>query len=120
MIVVMMGLAVLYRYGPNRDTARWHWVTPGAITGTILWILGSIAFSVYVSHFSSYDKTYGSLGGVVVMLTWLYLSAFVILLGAIINAQAERQTAADSTTGHPRPLGERQAHAADTVGETPD
>jgi membrane protein len=119
-VVVMTGLAVLYRYAPNRDMARWKWVTPGAIAGTILWILGSIAFSVYVSHFSSYDKTYGSLGGVVVMLTWLYLSAFVVLLGAVINAQAERQTVADSTTGHPRPLGERQAHAADTVGETPD
>jgi|SRR4051812_37247005 membrane protein len=119
-IVVMTGLAMLYRYAPNRETARWHWVTPGAIVATVLWILGSIAFSVYVSHFSSYDKTYGSLGGVVVMLTWLYLSAFVALLGAVINAQAERQTVADSTTGHPKPLGDRRAHAADTVGETPD
>jgi membrane protein len=119
MIVVMTGLAVLYRYAPNRDEARWHWVSPGAIAGTVLWILGSIAFSLYVSNFSSYDKTYGSLGGVVVLLTWLYLSAFVVLLGAVINAQAERQTVADSTTGHPAPLGERKAHAADTVGETP-
>jgi len=119
MIVVMTGLAVLYRYAPNRDEARWHWVSPGAIAGTVLWVLGSIAFSLYVSNFSSYDKTYGSLGGVVVLLTWLYLSAFVVLLGAVINAQAERQTVADSTTGRPAPLGERKAHAADTVGETP-
>jgi membrane protein len=118
-VVVMTGLAVLYRYAPDRKEARWRWVTPGAIIATVLWILGSIGFSVYVSHFNSYNKTYGSLGGVVVMLTWLYLSAFVALLGAVINAQAERQTVADSTTGHPSPIGDRRAYAADTVGETP-
>jgi membrane protein len=118
-VVVMTGLAMLYRYAPDRKEARWRWVTPGAIIATVLWILGSIGFSVYVSHFNSYDKTYGSLGGVVVMLTWLYLSAFVALLGAVINAQAERQTVADSTTGHPSPMGKRRAYAADTVGDTP-
>jgi membrane protein len=118
-VVVMTGLAMLYRYAPDRKEARWRWVTPGAIVATVLWIVGSIGFSVYVSHFNSYNKTYGALGGVVVMLTWLYLSAFVALLGAVINAQAERQTVADSTEGHPKPLGDRRAHAADTVGKTP-
>jgi membrane protein len=116
-VVVMSGLAVLYRYAPNRQAPRWQWVSPGAITATILWLLGSVGFSVYVTHFNSYDKTYGSLGGVVVMLTWLYLSAFVTLLGAVINAQAERQTEADSTVGHPKAMGDRRAYAADTVGE---
>jgi len=115
---VMMVLAVLYRYAPNRDTARWRWVSPGAIIATLLWIAGSIGFSVYVTNFGSYDKTYGSLGGVVIMLTWLYLAAFTALLGAVINAQAERQTAADSTTGSPQPMGQRRAYAADTLGET--
>ena len=76
-----------------------------------------MGFTVYVSHFNSYDKTYGSLGGVVVMLTWLYLSAFVALFGAVINAQSERQTKADSTVGGGKPLGSRKAYAADTVGE---
>jgi membrane protein len=80
-------------------------------------LAGSVGFTVYVTHFNSYDKTYGSLGGVVVMLTWLYLSAFVALLGAVINAQSERQTSADSTVGHPKPMGDRDAYAADTVGE---
>jgi membrane protein len=116
---VMTGLAALYRYAPNRQTARWRWVSPGAIVATVLWIAGSFGFSLYVSHFNSYDRTYGSLGGVVVMLTWLYLSAFAALFGAIINAQAERQTIADSTVGHPKPMGSRRAYAADTLGETP-
>jgi membrane protein len=114
--VVMGGLAVLYRYAPDRHPPRWRWVSPGAIVATLLWLLGSVAFTVYVSHFNSYDKTYGSLGGVVVMLTWLYLSAFVALLGAVINAQSELQTQADSTVGEPKPLGARKAYAADTVG----
>ena len=116
-VVVMVGLALLYRYAPNRQIPRWQWVSPGAIVATLLWLLGSLAFTVYVAHFNSYDKTYGSLGGVIVMLTWLYLSAFVTLFGAVINAQAELQTEADSTIGHDKPMGERRAHAADTVGE---
>jgi membrane protein len=117
-VVVMGGLAVLYRYAPNRNPPHWRWVSPGAIVATVLWLLGSVLFTIYVSHFSSYDKTYGSLGGVVVMLTWLYLSAFVALLGAVVNAQSERQTHADSTVGQPKPQGNRKAYAADTVGET--
>jgi membrane protein len=88
----------LYRYAPDRHPPRWRWVSPGAIVATLLWLLGSVAFTVYVSHFNSYDKTYGSLGGVVVMLTWLYLSAFVSLLGAVINAQSERQTERDTAS----------------------
>jgi membrane protein len=115
--VVMAGLAVLYRYAPDRHPPHWRWVSPGAIVATLLWLLGSVAFSVYVSHFNSYDKTYGSLGGVVVMLTWLYLSAFVALLGAVINAQSERQTEVDSTIGGEKPMGTRNAYAADTVGK---
>jgi membrane protein len=91
MIVIMTLLAVLYRFAPDRHPPRWRWVTPGAIIGTLLWIIGSILFSVYVANFSNYNATYGSLGAVVVLLTWLYLSAFVVLLGAEINAEAEQQ-----------------------------
>ena len=115
-ILVMLGLAVLYRYAPDRNKPQWRWVSPGAITATILWIVASIGFTVYVANFNSYGKTYGSLGGVVILLTWLYLSAFMILLGAVINAQSEQQTAKDSTEGPPRALGQRDARAADTVG----
>jgi membrane protein len=108
---------VLYRYAPNRQAPRWQWVSLGAIVASFLWLLGSVAFTVYVTHFNSYDKTYGSLGGVVVMLTWLYLSAFVTLFGAVINAQSERQTQADTTVGSDKPMGARKARAADTLGE---
>ncbi len=114
--VVIFGLAILYHYAPNRDSPKWRWVSPGAIVATLLWVIGSLLFSLYVAHFNSYDKTYGSLGGVIVMLTWLYLSAFVALFGAVLNAQSERQTTADSTVGAPQPMGARGAQAADTLG----
>jgi membrane protein len=113
--VVLASLAVLYRFAPDRNPPQWRWVSPGAIIATVLWLVGSIGFSVYVSNFNSYDKTYGSLGGVVVLLTWLYLSSFVALLGAVINAQSERQTGADSTVGNPKPMGDREAYVADTI-----
>ena len=119
-VLVMAGLAVLYRFGPDRDKPQWRWVTPGAIAATVFWIVASIGFTVYVANFNSYDKTYGSLGGVVILLTWLYLSALMVLLGAVINAQSERQTRKDSTEGAPRAMGRRGAHAADTLGGSTD
>lgn len=117
-VLMLAGLAVLYRYAPDRDDPQWRWVTPGAIVATALWIVGSILFSVYVGNFGTYNKTYGSLGGAVVLMTWLYLTAFVVLLGAAINAQAERQTRKDTTAGPALPMGERDAKAADTLGES--
>lgn len=117
-VLLLFGLAVLYRYAPDRRGAKWRWVTPGAIFVVVTWIIGSILFSTYVSHFNSYNKTYGSLGAVVVLLTWLYLTAYIVMFGAEINAQAERQTRHDSTKGHPKPMGKREAWAADTLGET--
>ena len=113
-VLVLLGLAVLYRFGPDRDKPQWRWVSPGAITATVFWIVASIGFTVYVANFNSYDKTYGSLGGVVILLTWLYLSALMVLLGAVINAQSERQTRKDSTEGPPQAMGRRGAHVADT------
>ena len=119
-VLVMAGLALLYRFGPDRDKPQWRWVTPGAIAATVLWIVASIGFTFYVANFNSYNKTYGSLGGVVILLTWLYLSALMVLLGAAINAQSERQTRKDSTEGAPRAMGRRGAHAADTLGGSTD
>jgi len=119
-VFMMVALAVLYRYAPDRDAAQWRWVSPGALVAAVLWILGSILFTVYVSHFGSYNKTYGSLGAIIVLLTWLWLSAYVVLLGAEINAQSERQTRRDTTEGSPEPMGQRRAVAADTLGKSPD
>ena len=115
---VTVGLAVMYRYAPSRDEPQWKWVSPGAGAAVMLWIIASIGFTVYVAHFNSYSKTYGSLGGVIILLTWLYISSFVILFGAAINAQSEKQTRKDSTAGHPEAMGRRGARAADTLGET--
>jgi membrane protein len=112
-VLWLAGLAALYRYAPDRREPQWRWVSPGAICATALWIIASVAFTVYAANFSSYDGTYGSLGSVIVLLTWLYLTAFVVLLGAVINAQAERQTDQDSTTGPVMPIGARGARAAD-------
>lgn len=118
-LFAMAGLAVIYRYGPSRATPRWQWVSAGAVLATILWVLASIGFSVYVRNFGSYNETYGALGGVIVLLTWLWISAFVVLLGAEINSEAEHQTERDSTTGAPRPQGERGAVKADDTGRSP-
>lgn len=112
----VLGVGVVYRYGPCRDAPQWKWLSPGALLATVLWIAGSALFSLYVSKFGSYDKTYGSLGAVVVFLMWLYLSAYVILLGAEMNSELERQTVKDTTEGPPKAIGQRDAYAADTVG----
>ena len=119
-VLALVGLALLYRFGPDRDKPQWRWVTPGAIAATASWIVASIGFTVYVANFNSYDKTYGSLGGVVILLTWLYLSTLSVLFGAVINAQSERQTRKDSTEGAPQAMGRRGAHAADTLGGNTD
>ena len=114
----IFGLAVLYRLGPDRADARWQWITPGAIVATVLWLLGSLAFSLYTSSFASYNETYGALGAVVITMLWLQLTAFAVLVGAELNAELEHQTAVDSTTGPELPLGQRGATMADSVGPT--
>jgi membrane protein len=112
----MLALAVVYRYAPCRDEPKWKWVSWGAALGTGLWVLGSAAFSVYASTFGNYDKTYGSLGALVIFLFWLFLTAYTVLIGAELNSEMERQTVKDTTDGPPKPLGQRQAYSADTVG----
>jgi membrane protein len=115
LVLVTIGLAAIYRYAPSRNEPKWRWVSWGAAVATVLWIAGSALFSLYVGQFASYNKTYGSLGAVVVLMMWLYLSAFAVLLGAELNAELEHQTARDTTAGRPKPMGHRGAWAADTV-----
>lgn len=100
--VVAIGLAILYRYAPSRGPVPWHWVTPGAAVACGLWLLGSIAFALYVSNFGSYNETFGALGGVIVLLTWLWLSAYIILVGAEFDSEIERQDKHE--TGNPAPV----------------
>lgn len=107
--------AALYRYGPNRADAKWAWLTPGSAIATALWLVATALFGLYVSKFGDYGATYGSLSAVIVLLTWLWLSAYVYLFGAELNSELERQTAADTTAGADKPMGARGAVAADTV-----
>jgi membrane protein len=116
---VLIGLAVLYRYAPSREKPRWHWVSWGAVLATILWGAATGGFAFYVANFANYNETYGSLGAVIVLLMWFYITAFIILLGGELNAELEHQTAKDSTTDDPRPMGRRGAHMADTLGARP-
>ena len=113
---LMGALAVLYRYGPSRERPRWRWITWGSVAALVLWAAASGLFSIYVGNFAHYDKTYGPLGAVIGFMMWSWISTVVILLGAELNAEIEHQTAMDTTTGAPLPLGLRGATMADTVG----
>jgi membrane protein len=115
--LLIAALAVLYRYAPDRDQPRWSWVSWGSAVATVLWILASIGFSVYVNAFGNYNKTYGALAGIIILMFWLYLTAFVVLVGAELNAEMELQTVEDTTAGPTRPMGQRDAYAADHVAE---
>ena len=114
-LFILVGLSLLYRFGPSRRPAGWHWVTPGAVVGTLLWLLASVLFSIYVGRFASYDATYGPIGAAVAVMGWFYVSALAVLLGAELNAELELQTAEDTTAGAARPIGERGAFVADHV-----
>jgi membrane protein len=107
--------ATLYRFGPSREDAKWKWITPGSVFTAITWLILTLLFGFYVSNLTNYSATYGSLGAVVALLTWLYLSAYAFVFGAELNSEIEHQTAKDSTTGSPEPMGERGAWAADNV-----
>ncbi len=110
---VMGTISVLYRVGPSRSPAAWVWIVVGAAVATLLWLLASIALSYYITDVARYSVTYGPLGAVVAVMMWFYVSAYAVLLGAELNAQTEHQTAIDTTTGPPRPRGERGAVVAD-------
>lgn len=114
--IVVVGLSAVYHFAPNRTEAKWRWVSWGAAIAATLWLLSSIGFALYVRQATSFGETYGALGGVVIMLMWFYISGFVIILGAEINSEMERQTVKDTTDGAPKPIGKRGAFSADTVG----
>jgi membrane protein len=116
-LIVVGGLSILYRYGPSRTEAKWRWLTVGSLCATILWLVASLLFAWYLTNLADYNGTYGSLGAVIGLLTWLWLSVIAVLLGAELDAEIEHQTARDSTIGPEKPIGVRGAQMADTVGE---
>jgi membrane protein len=118
-VLLVAALAVLYRYAPNRDEPKWTWASWGSGIATLLWILASVGFSIYANSFGNYNKTYGALAGVIILMFWLFLTAFVVLVGAELNTEMELQTAKDTTKGPQEPMGERGGHAADHVAESP-
>jgi membrane protein len=115
-LVLTVALAVIYRYGPSRQKPRWRWITWGSAIAAMLWLAASALFSWYAANFGKFNETYGSLGAVIGFMMWLWISAIVILLGGEIDAEMEHQTARDTTTGPPKPMGMRGAEIADTVG----
>ena len=117
---VTVALAVVYRIAPDRDAPKLSWVSVGALVATVVWLVVSLAFSLYVDNFGSYGETYGSLAAVVVLLLWLWITVYVILLGAEINAESEEQTGRDTTKGPEQPLGQRDAVKADSIPSAAD
>lgn len=113
-VAMILWLTVLYRYAPNRSNAQWKWVSWGAVLGTVLWLVASGLFSFYVSNFGSFNETYGSIAGVVILIMWFFVTAYVILFSAAIDAEMEHQTTYDTTAGIPKPMGRRGAYVADT------
>jgi membrane protein len=120
LLLLVTGIAALYRFGPSRQEAKWRWITPGAVLAVVVIIIVSVLFSWYAANFGDYDKTYGSLGGLIALLTWMWISVTILIAGAELNAEAERQTKEDSTVGSDDRLGQRDATAADTVGSPAD
>jgi membrane protein len=116
LIIIAVALAFVYRYGPSRSTPQWRWITWGSAFAAIGWVVVSILFSLYTANFADYNKTYGSLGAIIGFMVWIWLSTTVILMGAEIDAEMEHQTVRDTTTGRPKPLGQRGATMADTIG----
>lgn len=117
LVVMMLTTAILYRFAPYRRSPRWEWLGIGTILATLLWVSGSLGLSVYVRHFPVFNQVYGSLGAVVGLLLWFWLSAFMVLLGGKLNATVEHQTRQDTTAGKSRPMGSRGAYVADTLGD---
>jgi membrane protein len=115
-VLVIIGLAVLYRYGPSRRLAKWRWTSVGSVFAAVVWLTVSSLFSWYLGNFANYDATYGGLGAVIGLMMWMWLSTIVVLVGAQLNSEIEHQTARDTTVGPEKPLGIRGAVMADTVG----
>lgn len=117
-VVLALSISLIYRFGPSRAPAKWRWINWGSVLATTVWILASVAFSFYLRNFATYNATYGSLGAAIGLMLWIWISALILIVGAEINAEMEHQTARDSTTGPPRPMGDRGAVVADTLGHS--
>ncbi len=113
-LLMAVVLTLLYRFAPDRREARWRWISGGAVFATVLWMLVSIAFLAYAGTLGSYEATYGSLAGVAISMFWIWVTVFLVIVGAAVNGEAERQTVRDSTVGPERPLGQRGAVVADS------
>jgi membrane protein len=119
LIAVLTGISLIYRFGPSRRAPKWRWLSWGAMIATVVWIAASWGFSFYLRNFADYNATYGSLGAVIGLMMWTWISVIILIVGAEINAEMEHQTARDSTTGErDKPMGERGAVMADTLGKT--
>ena len=116
-VVIIFGLAVLYRYGPSRREPRWQWISAGSVFAAVAWLVSSALLSWYLASFAHYDATYGSLGAGIGMMMWMWISSIVILFGAQLNSEIEHQTVRDSTVDGNKSLGTRGAVMADTVGK---
>lgn len=116
--LTIFGLSVLYRYAPSRSAPKWLWASPGAVIACLIWVAASAGFAFYVGNFGSYNESFGTLAGVIVLLMWFWISAFIILFGAELNGEIEAQTRVDTTIGPDEPMGSRNAVKADTLGET--
>lgn len=120
LVFISIGIAFLYRFGPSREQAKARWLTWGAVFSTSLWLAASLLFSFYLQTFADYQATYGALGALIGFMVWTWISVIIVIVGAELNAELEHQTVCDTTTGTPRPLGERGAYVADTVGVAVD
>jgi membrane protein len=120
LLFVGTGIALIYHFGPSRESAKARWLSWGAVFSTLLWVTASILFSFYLETFADYQATYGALGALIGFMIWTWISVIIVIVGAELNAELEHQTARDTTTGTPRPLGERGAYVADTVGVAAD
>lgn len=118
-VLFILVLQCIYRFAPDRENAKWRWVSVGAVVATIAWIAASVGFTIYVQNFSNFNETYGTIGSVIVLILWFYISSLVVLVGAEINAEMEHQTEVDSTVGADKPMGDRGAYVADTLGAEP-
>jgi membrane protein len=118
--LVLLGITALYRYGPSRERAKLRWLSWGAAFTTVLWLVASLLFSFYLDHFANYNATYGTLGALIAFMVWVWMLMIILIVGAELNAELEHQTAKDSTTGSPLPMGDRGAHVADTLGKEAD
>ena len=118
LLVVAVAVTSVYRFGPSREPATLRWMTWGAVLTTVAWAAMSLGFSFYLDHFANYNATYGTLGALIGFLIWIWLSVVILIVGGELNAELEHQTAKDTTTGTPLPMGARGAYVADTLGET--